>query len=343
MRCSLFSVWSIVFLAIIGNVIVQKSSAQASIIDSIINPSSLQKLVGVLASDSLQGRFTGTEHAVKAAEFIAGEFRKAGAAPLDINEGYFMPFAARTKSEIGFNVMAALIGDSIPDEVIVFCAHYDHLGTQSINPFKNFVPNNIPRRGDIIFNGANDNASGTSAVINLARYFGHIKNNGRTILFIAFSGEELGLLGSKELSAIVDAEKIKAIINIEMIGRPRAKKKKNAYITGSSLSDLKKLLNKKLFETDPALYGKKFFVNDRYSTENLFQRSDNYWFAARGIPSHTIMASSPTDKYYHSPSDEVSTLDFQLMSRLVKAIAIGSTALIEGSEAPKRIDPRRIP
>lgn len=320
----------------------QKAAAQTVLIDSIINPSSLRQLVEVLASDSLQGRFTGTEHAVKAAEFIASEFRKAGALPLESNDGYFMPFKGWTDSQIGLNVMAAIKGSSKPDEAIIFCAHYDHIGTRSTNPFKNFVQHSTPRRGDTIFNGANDNASGTSAIIHLAHYFGQLKSNERTIIFIAFSGEELGLLGSKALALPINPEQVKAVINIEMIGRARSRKKNNAYVTGSHLSNLQKLLNKKLFETDPALYGKKFFVPDSYATENLFARSDNYWFANSGIPAHTIMASSPHDAYYHSPGDEVSTINFELMSSLVKAVAISCADLVEGIETPTRINPRHI-
>jgi Zn-dependent M28 family amino/carboxypeptidase len=311
-----------------------------SLIDSIINPSSLRELVQVLASDSLEGRFTGSVHAQMAASYIANEFYKAGAAPLAGNDGYFVPFRAHGKEQFGFNVMAALKGETKPDEVIIFCAHYDHVGTQSTNPI--VIPHTISKPSDSIFNGANDNATGTSAIINLARYFGQLKNNERTILFIAFSGEEQGLLGSKEVASHIQPESVKAVINIEMIGRAASKRKKNAYITGSHLSDLQKLLNKRLFESAPQLYGKKFFTTDKYPDQNLFGRSDNYWFAHRGIPSHTIMATSPNDAYYHSNGDEVSTLDFDLMTSLVKAIAISCTGIIAGIDTPKRINPSRL-
>ena len=342
MHRSVFSTGLLFVLLGFSNCIFQNSFSQISLIDSIINTTSLRQLVQVLASDSFQGRFTGTTPAQNAAEFIAKEFKNAGVAAMAGNSGYLVPFIARAESEIGFNVVAALKGQSKPEELIIFCAHYDHVGTKSTNPHKNHPNSSRHKSGDTIFNGANDNASGTAAVVNLARYFGQLKTNERTIVFIAFSGEELGLLGSKELAMTLNPEDVKAVINIEMIGRAISKKRNKAYITGSSLSDLQKLLNRQLFESSPELYGKKFFVNDTYGDENLFARSDNFWFALKGIPSHTIMASSPFDDYYHSPGDEVETLDFELMSSLVKAIARSCTGLIEGSETPKRINPRSL-
>ena len=93
---------------------------------------------------------------------------------------------------------------------------------------------------------------------------------------------------------------------------------------------------------DEDLYGKKFFTDDTYGEQNLFQRSDNYWLAKIGIPSHTILASSPNDEYYHSPADEAPTLDFPLMARIIKAIAISSTGLVDGTDTPSRINPKRI-
>jgi len=126
-----------------------------------------------------------------------------------------------------------------------------------------------------------------------------------------------------------------------MIGRPISRKRRNAYITGADFSDLQKLLNKKLYETDLTIYGKKYFTKDPFPDDNLFARSDNYWFAMKGIPSHTIMASAPDDDYYHSPADEPSTLDFTFMGNLVKAIAISTTILVESTATPTRINPGR--
>ena len=127
-----------------------------------------------------------------------------------------------------------------------------------------------------------------------------------------------------------------------MIGRPISKKSRKPFITGSHLSDFQAFLNKKLYETDQALYGKKFFTSDPFTDANLFTRSDNYWFAKKGIPAHTIMTCGPDDKYYHSPGDETSTLDFTLMGTVVKAIAISSRIFVEGTATPSRLKPHTI-
>lgn len=317
--------------------------SQDSLLEAAINKNVLEELVGTLAADSFKGRFTGSPQANKAAEFIAKEFQMAGLSPIEGNQGYFMRFAGSRESQVGVNVMGALVGTTRPEEVVIFCAHYDHIGTRSTNPYPGFSGGYIGRRGDTIYNGANDNASGTAAIISLARYFVQRKNNERTILFIAFAGEELGLLGSRAMASVVVPPSIKAVVNIEMVGRPRSRNKKKPYITGFNLSNFQKLINKRLFEVNPEYYGKKFFIDDSYATQNLFQRSDNYWFAQKGIPSHTIMASSPTDIYYHSQGDETATLDFEFMTGIVRAIAVGCGNIVKGTDTPTRITPSSVP
>jgi hypothetical protein len=93
-----------------------------------------------------------------------------------------------------------------------------------------------------------------------------------------------------------------------------------------------------LFEEAPA-YGKNYFNIDRFIAENLFRRSDNYWFALNGIPAHTVITSSPSDRYYHSKDDEIDKVDAVLMARVVKGIALGSLGLVKGTDTPKRLNP----
>lgn len=321
-----------------------KTVAQLFFIDSIINPTSLKEVVEVLASDSLGGRFTGSAQATKAASYIAEEFHKAGLKPFAGADSFFWHFSAVSRSMLipAVNVIATLTGNTRPDEFIIFCAHYDHVGTRSTNPFPHYGNKRTGRKGDTIYNGANDNASGVAAIIHLARYFGQLRNNDRTIVFIAFSGEELGLKGSQEAVSIFKPEDVVALINVEMIGRPISRKKKNPYTTGSQYSDLKIILNTELYRYNDSLYKHNFFRDDPFPSSNLFARSDNYWFAMKGIPAHTIMSASPDDRYYHSTGDEVSTLDFTLMTNLVKAIAVSTKALIAGKATPSRIDPGKV-
>jgi Zn-dependent M28 family amino/carboxypeptidase len=314
--------------------------AQSSLIDSVITVDSLKRLVYFLASDSLKGRLTGSAYAEQAASFIAEEFKNAGLQSIAGNKGYYNTFTFFGKTAL--NVMATLPGSSKSKELIIFSAHYDHIGMRS--NFRSILPIKTKQgKTDSIYNGANDNASGVSAIICLARYFGQLKNNERTIIFIAFSGEEEELRGSKSLAQSINANNVIAMINIDMIGRERSEKHTNPYITGGRLSDLKDILNRQLNETAPKIYGSKFFEKDPYFMEGLLFRSDSYWFATRGIPAHTIIASSPTDPYYHSLNDEPDKLNYSLMARLIKAIALASTGLINGSVTPSRINKDHIP
>ena len=160
-----------------------KTKAQTAVIDSIINSTSLSQVVEFLSADSLEGRFTGTQNAKKAATFIATEFKKAGIMPVAGNDGYYMPFTTSGEHvTLGMNVMGELKGTGKPGELLIFCAHYDHVGTKSTNPFKFYRSDRLNRDDDTIYNGANDNATGVSALIHLARYFAQFR---RTIFRIA--------------------------------------------------------------------------------------------------------------------------------------------------------------
>jgi Zn-dependent M28 family amino/carboxypeptidase len=320
-------------------------SAQSVNIDSIITPWSLKALVQTLSADSFQGRLTGTMQAAQAATFISEQLKQAGALPVAGNDGYLMPFEIPYKSNPfnfaipykakSFNVVAALPGRSRAKELVIFSAHYDHIGTHSYTIRTKMPENGNPEAGDEIYNGANDNASGISALIHLARYFAQHPNNERTLIFIAFSGEEEGLLGSKYLANGFDPKVVTAMINMDMIGRPLSDDKKHPYITGDDRSSLHTILNKKLAQTAPR-YGDAYFGSDSFSEERLYARSDNYPFALRGIPAHTIMTSAPIDPYYHSLNDEWETLDYPFMAEVVKAIALATTGLADGTDAPKQ-------
>jgi len=188
---------------------------------------------------------------------------------------------------------------------------------------------------DQIFNGANDNASGVAAVISLAKYFKTLNNNERTLLFIAFTGEELGMLGSQFLASEFEPDSIVTVINIEMIGRSEFKIPR-PYITGYEYSDLKKILNRNYHAFGDSSE-KEFFKSDPYFKSSLFIRSDNYPFALKGVPAHSIMLTSPADKYYHHPDDEAWTLDYHKMKKIITGIAFGTTGLVKGNNTPARI------
>jgi Zn-dependent M28 family amino/carboxypeptidase len=191
-------------------------------------------------------------------------------------------------------------------------------------------------RGDTIYNGANDDASGVSAVISLAKYFKALNNNERTLLFVAFTGEELGLLGSKYFADDCEPDSIIAVINIEMIGRGRFSNPR-PFVTGYEKSDLFDILNRNYRSVPGKNSEKEFFKVDKNTNEFLFKRSDNYSFAVKGVPAHSIMVTPSNDEYYHNLNDETKTLDFNLMKKVIRAIAIGTTGLITGKDTPSRI------
>ncbi len=201
-----------------------------------------------------------------------------------------------------FNVVGVLPGDSLPGEIVAYTSHYDHMGVD-------------PReRRDSILNGANDNASGTTAVVLLARYFSQLKNNSRTLLFCAFAGEEWGLLGSREFMKEINPKAVVAGINIEMIGIAQYGKKK-VFITGQDQSPLGKTLARSLSAAGLRV------IRERDPERQLYSRSDNYSFVKAGAPAHTIMSSDDEDRCYHQPCDEVKRINFEHLVAVVRAIA----------------------
>jgi len=310
--------------------------SQPAVLDSFINKEFLRSTIEFLASDSLKGRFTGSPEANKAANFIADEFRKAGMKAPDSSGKYLVPFSYFSYP-VGNNVIGILPGSERPSELIFFSAHYDHIGTTAPNTYIK-IGRRSPENGrDSIYNGANDNASGTASLISLARYFAAAKTNKRTLIFVAFSGEELGLIGSSALAAtLADPGSVTCVINLEMLGRGSS-----PFLTGSQLGDLRSILNKELARIDVNQFKKNFFRAERYREQNLFTRSDNYPFAKLKIPAHTIMVGSDQDFYYHTVEDEPSTLNYRLIERVTRAIALAVMPIINGEITPKRIEAPR--
>ncbi len=219
-----------------------------------------------------------------------------------------------------FNVLGILPGKSKPNEYVVFSGHYDHLGI-------------IKAVGkDSVANGADDDASGTTAVIELAKYFAGKKDNERTLIFVAFTAEEIGGYGSQYFSKQLNPDDVVAMFNIEMIGKTSKFGSNNAYITGYEHSDFGKILQKNLVGTDFKFYP------DPYPKQNLFYRSDNATLARLGVPAHTISSVQiEKDKLYHSVKDEFESLDVKNITEIIKAIAMSSTSIVNGEDTPSRV------
>lgn len=290
--------------------------------DSILRqPSQLEFYTSALAHDSMQGRATGTEGMVKAAEFIAKQMKAIGLQPVKTNDGFFQRYGklSHWDKHEAINVIGTIPGTVKPDEMVIFSAHYDHLGK-------------IKSKKDSVYNGANDNASGTALLLQLAAYFVQTKPE-RTVLFIAFSGEELGLKGSEEFTYDLDEDKVRAVINFDMVGRSD---KKRIYLSGSEYGDVRTVLNNQLYNYNKEKFGKSYFSRNAPIVD-FFKRSDNYPFALKGIPAHTVSATPDSDRYYHQLTDEISTLDFDLMYDLSKTMFIAVQPIVNGTIKLKRI------
>ena len=221
------------------------------------------------------------------------------------------------------NVVGIIPGKSLPKEYVIFSGHYDHLGINS----RGIV------QGDSIFNGANDDAAGTTGMIMLAKYFKKLNNNARTLVFAAFTAEEVGGFGASYFSKVFDPLTVKAMFNLEMIGTESKWGKNSAYITGFEKSDMGAILQKNLEGTAFQFYP------DPYTNQNLFYRSDNATLARLGVPAHTISTSKmDSEPNYHKASDEVQTLDLNNMTEVIKAIAKSSESIISGKDTPSRVD-----
>ncbi len=205
-------------------------------------------------------------------------------------------------------------------EQVIFSAHYDHIGI-------------LPAvAGDSIANGADDDASGTTAVVALAEHFKKAKKNARTLVFVAFTAEEIGGFGSRHFSQQMDPAKVMAMFNIEMIGKVSKFGPKSAFITGFDKSDFGPILQRNLQGTEFK------FEPDPYPEQQLFYRSDNATLARQGVPAHSIStAPIPTDKLYHSVDDEIESLDLKNMTAVIEAIARSSQSIVSGQDTPTRI------
>ncbi len=201
-----------------------------------------------------------------------------------------------------FNVAGIIPGKSKPNEYVIFSGHYDHIGIlKAVGQ-------------DSIANGADDDASGVTAMLTLADYYKKQNNNERTLIFVAFTAEELGMYGSKYFSNHINADQVVAMINMEMIGKDSKFGPNTVYITGYDQSNLGELMQENLKNTNFRFYP------DPYTKQNLFYRSDNAVLAAKGVPAHSFSTSQmDKDEYYHTVKDEVSTLNVQNIISSIEA------------------------
>ena len=262
---------------------------------------SVSRTLKHLSSDELEGRDTGSAGIAKAATYIEGVFKKSGVQP------YFKTYRDTLTNypETAYNIVGYIEGNDpeLKKEFIVLGAHYDHIGIAA-----------TAVDGDVINNGANDDASGTTAVLEMAKYFGTHKTNKRSVLFVLFSAEEKGLLGSEHLAAKLKKQNFNLYLmfNYEMIGVPM-KRDFTAYLTGYQKSNMADELNgyagKKLVGFLPAEL-----------TYQLFKASDNYPFYENfKVPAQTICTFDFENfEYYHHVKDEYEQMDVVHMTSFIQ-------------------------
>lgn len=303
----------------------------------IIVEANVRRLLTGLAHDSMEGRRTGTPGIARAARLIAEEMQAIGLQAAG-DDGYLqsVPLAPATgrNGRPGFRVLmtqaardslaatdiimdANVVGmiegadPALRDEAVVVGAHYDHVGIGN------------PVDGDSIYNGADDDASGVVAMLEIARALKAGPAPRRTVVFVAFTGEEMGLLGTRYYleHPTVPLDRTVAQFQIEMIGRPDslAGGSGKAWLTGYERSTMGDLLRDNGIPIVP----------DPRPDQNFFSRSDNIAFARIGIPAHTLSSFNlHTD--YHRPSDEADLVDYAHMTEVARAAARAVRHLADG-------------
>jgi Zn-dependent M28 family amino/carboxypeptidase len=276
--------------------------------------------LGFLASDELHGRGSGTRDEHLAALYAASLFQSFGLQPAGENGGYIQraplpdPLPERLANYLKqnefdqnqrtdtWNALAMLRGSDPAGskEVILLTAHLDHLGLGKA------------QNGDNIYNGADDDASGTTAVLELARSLSHGPRPRRSILFVLFGSEELGGYGNQYFleHPPVPLTQIVTNLEFEMIGRPDpALPTKTLWLTGYERSNLGPTL---------AQHGAAISA-DPHPKENFFRRSDNFALAKRGIVAQTV-SSFGLHPQYHHPDDDLAHIDFGFLTHSINSM-----------------------
>ena len=313
------------FLSILSILVVSCNTAQPAKVSkktrvdyaNSITADELKTMLYTFASDEMQGRMTGEKGQKLAAEYLRNFYQDNGiASPIEKNNYYqTIPaeyFSRMSKPKSSENVVAFIEGSEKPDEIIVLSAHYDHVGM---------------KEDGTIYNGADDDGSGTVALLEIAEAFQQAVKDGngpkRSILFLHVTAEEIGLYGSRYYTEnpLFPLENTVANLNTDMIGRIDPDKKDNPeyiYLIGSDklsqdLHDLSEMVNEKYINLE---------LDYKYNAENdpnrFYYRSDHYNFAKNNIP--VIFYFNGTHEDYHKPTDTADKIEYDLLTKRTKLI-----------------------
>ena len=288
-----------------------------------------------LSSDELKGRDPFSADIALTEDYIAEQFRAAGLLEFEEFPGYKNGFsfeyrprrepdAVPTTYQLQ-NIVGYLEGTDpvLKNEFVLFGAHHDHVGVRG-------------EEEDNIYNGAEDNATGTAAVISLAQYFAQARNNKRSLIFATFTAEERGLVGSRHLAANlpIEADQLVSMVNFEMIGKPAPDGSWTLTVLGPEKSTLDEIFMEALDEDSPISLVRPLESQARY-----FNGSDNVAFHAQGFITTTLASpNSFDDPYYHSPNDHYEYLNIDYMSSVIRAVVDFTEPLISGEATPVKTE-----
>lgn len=253
-------------------------------------------ILSTLASDKMKGREIGTPENNDAAKYIATLFQE-NKLEYCTGNSYLVPFQYDGKTV--YNVCGIKKGKT--DKYLGFSGHFDHIGMSN-------------KSGDNIYNGADDNASGITALVGIADYF-KSKTPEFSMVFMAFNGEEKGMKGSMAIADNKNLDKIynnlSALFNFEMVATESQFGKNALFMTGDKYSDLDELFNQN------ALNGLKIYP-DPYASQQLFYRSDNVSFVKKKIVAHSFSTVDMTKAtHYHNEGDDISIVDFDNLTHII--------------------------
>ena len=312
----------------------QKDYAKADVAKYMktITDADLKKHLYIVASDEMEGRNTGEPGQKKAGKYLISQYEANGISfPKAATDWYqkvpsaFMARNFSPKLNDSENIWAFIEGSEKPDEILVISAHYDHVGMKN---------------GEV-YNGADDDGSGTVALLEIAQAFMQAKNDGygpkRSILFLHVTGEEHGLHGSRYYSEnpLYPIANTIADLNIDMIGRRDDAHKDNGnyvYVIGSDrlstdLHNINEAANKKY--TNLAL---DYTFNDRKDPSQFYFRSDHYNFAKKGIP--IIFYFNGVHDDYHKASDEPNKIEYDLLAKRAQLAFVTAWELANRENRP---------
>ncbi|WP_294308630.1 M28 family metallopeptidase [uncultured Chryseobacterium sp.] len=282
-----------------------------------IKAEDLKKNLYVIASDEMEGRDTGSPGQKRAGEYMVNYYKSLGISYPKALGSYYQKVPADFMKKRGGgnlpdseNILAFIEGSERPQEIVVISGHYDHVGT----------------RNGVVYNGADDDGSGTVAVMEIAKAFQAAKKAGngpkRSILFLHVTGEEHGLFGSEYYTdhPVFPLANTVVDLNIDMIGRddPENRGKQYVYVIGSEmLSSQLKVINEAANKMTNNLE-LNYRYDDPNDTERLYYRSDHYNFAKNNIPVAFFFDGIHED--YHKPTDDVEKIDYKLLAKRTQLV-----------------------